>query len=182
MSEDLIARLEWRPIKGWLYEVSRCGRIRNARTGKEITPAKLWTGYLRVTLSNNGRRKGYVIHRLVYEAFVAPLELGKQINHIDANKENNRAENLEQVTAVENIRHSIRLGLSPVGNRHGSKTKPEAVLRGQDGTGAKLKNSDVHRIRHLSALGQTSPQIAERFGIHYSTVWKIVRGITWSHI
>lgn len=49
------------------------------------------------------------IHRLVAAAFYGISDL--EVNHIDGNKINNKAENLEYVTGSENSKHAIALGL-----------------------------------------------------------------------
>lgn len=68
-------------------------------------------GYLQVSLTKNGKRKTYTVHRLVAKAFLPNLKNKKQINHIDGNKKNNSVDNLESVTPKENIKHAYRTGL-----------------------------------------------------------------------
>ena len=52
------------------------------------------------------------VHRLVMKAFKPCDEMDDlQVNHIDGNKLNNRLNNLEWSTALENIRHSFQTGL-----------------------------------------------------------------------
>lgn len=100
----------WRPVKGFegAYSVSNKGRIRNDRSGKILNPSKNNEGYLYVALSNNNYKKHKRVHRLVAEAFIANPLNKPQVNHIDHNKENNTALNLEWVTPQENTDHEIR--------------------------------------------------------------------------
>ena len=76
-------------------------------------------GYLRVTLHKNKAKTCFLSHRLIYEAFYGKLpkfeHKGKgrcnevwEINHKDENKGNNRVENLELVTKLDNIRYGTR--------------------------------------------------------------------------
>ena len=116
----------WKPIKGYegFYEVSNFGRVKslerkvkanfhfgNTRTYKErILKSGNVKGYQQVTL-RNGISKHEFIHRLVAEAFVPNPKGYKTINHIDGNKKNNCADNLEWCTQKENVRHAWKTGL-----------------------------------------------------------------------
>lgn len=59
------------------------------------------SGYAQVNFSNNGKVKGFQIHRLVAEHFIPNIYNKPQVNHIDGNKLNNSVENLEWVTDSE---------------------------------------------------------------------------------
>ena len=118
----------WKPVVGYegLYDVSNYGRVRNKewRPGMHhsniiIKQRRDRGGYMHVTLHKNGEVKRFCVHRLVYEAFVGNLpkyeHKGKghchemwEINHKDENKENNRLDNLELVTRLDNIRYGTR--------------------------------------------------------------------------
>lgn len=93
----------WKNIAGYesLYQVSNLGRVKslgNDRTRKEkiLKPGKNKLGYLKVVLCKEGKMKTITVHRLVAAAFVQNDSLfNNEINHIDENKENNCASNLE---------------------------------------------------------------------------------------
>ena len=92
------------------YEVSSTGLIR--RIGKKSNLAfsksvRNFTTYNRVTLFLEGKRCYRQVHRLVAEAFIPnPMKLS-QVDHLDNNGENNLKENLEWVTASQNIQRSF---------------------------------------------------------------------------
>ena len=111
----------WRPVVGYegRYEVSNDGRIRsldiyvNCAGGKQrlskgrIKPIHANNrGYLTVNLCKDNDTTRYLVHRLVAEAFVPNTNNKPQVNHIDGDNTNNRAENLEWVTDNENKAHS----------------------------------------------------------------------------
>lgn len=83
------------------------------RKGRTLKPAYDKDGYLRVALTNNGKRKSYHIHRLVARTFLKNYDEKLQVNHINGIKDDNRVDNLEMVTLQENIKHSIITGLKP---------------------------------------------------------------------
>lgn len=68
-------------------------------------------GYETVRLSLNRQTRTHFVHRLVATCFVPNPELKPYVNHINGQKSDNRAENLEWVTHQENIIHAYRSGL-----------------------------------------------------------------------
>ena len=71
------------------------------------------SGYYRVVLMHNNKKKTMSVHRLVARAWLLDYSNDLQINHKDGNKLNNDYRNLEMCTVQENIRHSITTGLKP---------------------------------------------------------------------
>jgi hypothetical protein len=55
------------------------------------------------------KRKTYKVHRLMAEAYLGQLDL--TVNHIDGNRCNNRLDNLEMVSLLDNLRHAFDNGL-----------------------------------------------------------------------
>ena len=109
----------WKDIEEYegIYQVSNLGRVKSfdtkdkldrIRTGRVLKPCRHKNGYLHVNLYKNGKRKTHNIHRLVAEAFISNIENKPQVNHIDENKANNVASNLEWSTRKENINHGTR--------------------------------------------------------------------------
>ena len=88
------------------YMVSNLGRVKNSHTGRILTSQLHFRGYRVIWLSYKGEVKMKFVHRLVATAFVPGWRKGLQVNHKNGVKTDNRAENLEWVTASENHRHS----------------------------------------------------------------------------
>ena len=110
----------WKPIKGYedRYLVSNEGDVKsldvyvNCKIGQRLYKGRIKPqfknnrGYVMVALCRDNKTFHALVHRLVAEAFV-PNTLNKpQVNHIDGNVTNNRADNLEWVTDNENKAHS----------------------------------------------------------------------------
>ena len=100
----------WKPIKGYesLYEVSNLGRVKSLKWGKEriLRTDKSNNGYLRVVLCKDGKKKKYLVHRLVCESFLPNSNNLPEVNHKDENKTNNKVDNLEWCDRTYNNRYS----------------------------------------------------------------------------
>lgn len=151
----------WRPVVGYetRYWVSDLGRVRSQRC--VLSPAPQSKGYLCVSLydgSSPKRPKTFCVHDLVAVAFVGPKPIGKQVNHKDTQKTNNRATNLEYVTPLKNMQHARRHGLIPApcrGTEHANAVLTVAQVRSIR-TAATIRTIQGRRVRSLSnaALGR----------------------------
>ena len=111
---------QWKPVVGFekWYEISSLGQIKAKQTrrkwkaGREIRARQRNKGkYFVIDLyGDSGRRTRYV-HRLVAATFIGPCPEGKEVNHKDGDKANNRRSNLEYVTRATNIQHALASGL-----------------------------------------------------------------------
>ncbi|EOQ00940.1 hypothetical protein IKC_06138 [Bacillus cereus VD184] len=114
------------------------------------------------------------IHQLVANAFVEKTEGKNYINHIDANKHNNRADNLEWVTQKENIAHAWKMGLC------------RSAATGEGNHNSKLTADDVRWIRandRTTNGGKMSRQeMANILGVSNVAVTKIANRKAWKHI
>jgi hypothetical protein len=100
----------FKEIKGYegLYQISNLGNIKSTVRTKDRILKKAFDkcGYQIVSLCLNKKKSTKTVHRLVALNFLGESKL--QVNHKDCNKSNNKIENLEYVTALENIRHAIK--------------------------------------------------------------------------
>lgn len=93
------------------YVIFADGNIYSRLTKKMLKSWEMKDGYMRIGLRICGKRKMYLVHRLVAEAFLGEIRDGLEVNHINAIKSDNRVENLEIVTPRENQLHTYKLGL-----------------------------------------------------------------------
>ena len=141
------------------YQVSNKGRVRNKRNGYILKPFADRYGYLRLSIGNTDN---VYIHKLVCQAFNGnPPNYNYQINHIDSNRQNNCASNLEWCTAKENIAHGIRYG----------NIDPEKGLRV-----AREVNPKPIRIVELNKTFSSVKDCADFIGVHPTNVSRCLSG------
>lgn len=120
-------------------------------------------GYLQIRKMVDGMRYHAAAHRVVYEYFRGRIPDGHIINHINGQKDDNRPWNLEISTHSENQRHAFKHGLHD--------------QSGEKNPAAKLTDREVAEIRLAYATGGfTQQQLADKYGISFQSVSKIVRG------
>lgn len=172
-------------IKGYegLYAATEEGKIwayrkktSDGRTVKERF-LKTWLighGYETVMLYKDGVSAKFLVHRLVAQTFIPNPDNLREVNHLDANKLNNRADNLEWVSSKENKRHAIALGLyenlgrnTPKGSKHPS---------------SKLTETQVREIKKRISNGEFKRALGREYGVSDTLIRYICRGSTWKHI
>ena len=118
----------WADVRGYegRYQVSTLGRVKSlarVRKGKGDgvvpVPERMMTlrikpdngrqrPYVEVYLRDGGHRdtggKHKLVHRLVADAFIKPLEHGEQVDHINGVHSDNRVENLRVMKTIEHAR------------------------------------------------------------------------------
>jgi transposase len=161
----------WLPIEGYenLYQVSSKGRIRSLHTTMRvpgyIKKPTVVNRYHRTNLSKDKKGKSYLVHRLVAQAFLPNPDNKPYVNHKNGNPSDNRLENLEWCTPLENMSHGWAMGL--INNR------------GENNGGAKLTEKDVVYIRTSM---ESNPELAERFGVGIGTINQVRCGYQWKHV
>lgn len=181
----------WRAISGYegIYEVSDFGQVRSldriialrpSRTrkvraftqqlrGRVMKQYNAPNGYMTVVLKAGDVGRTHSVHRLVCQAFHGEPGTPKHVNHIDGNKTNNRADNLQWVSPIENIAHA-----------HAANLMNPA--RGEQAGGAKLTEPEVREIKRLLSEGMSQRKIAAIYGIGQRTVGNINTGERWVHV
>lgn len=169
----------WKDILNYegLYQVSNLGRVRSldrvrTRLGIEH-PSSTIKGrilklrvkdnlYLYVGLCVEGVSKNNYIHRLVAQAFIENPNDLPVVNHLDSNRQNNSASNLQWCTTAENVHHCINSG-----------RKTDFGIRSPNTT---ITLEEISTIKKLREEGLTYLKISEVTGWSKSCVGQICRG------
>lgn len=124
-------------------------------------------GYLMVHLRIDGKHVTRTVHSLVAEAFKIKDKLpGYEVNHINGNKHDNRAANLEYVSRSQNTIHAINvLGIKKA--------------RGEAAGASKLTEMDVRNIRIELTNGGTHRSVGSKYGVSHTTIRHISIGRIW---
>lgn len=155
-------RIEWKAPNGYngLYLVSNTGVVYSVRRDIILKPDNV-RGYLQVTLQRGGERKRKKVHRLVAELFVPnPMNL-PCVNHIDENKMNNFAGNLEWCTVAYNNAFGGRLERSK-----------ETQIRNAEKIG---KSKPVECV-DTTVVYSSSKQAERETGVYHSHISKCCKG------
>lgn len=145
-------REEWRAVVGYegLYEVSDQGRVRSLdrfylRGGEVRVPVRgrvlkaheMPSGHLSLHLTRDGKPRGFLVHRLVAQAFLGSAPEGKpNVLHSDNAPANNRVTNLRWGTQKENIQDAVDAGTADFWG-HKKNPKPNCP-RGHPYSGGNL--------------------------------------------
>lgn len=173
------------------YQVSNLGRvkslsritnvgIKNNKTSKRkerILKLQLSTKkYLQTRLyDENLNAKTVKVHRIVAQTFIPNPDNKPQINHIDGNKLNNCADNLEWCTNNENMKHSWDIGL-----RDRNKVADNMRLIAQ-----KRKYKKGHHTRkvgqydknnNLIKIWETQTEASKAVGVTSTSICNVCRG------
>jgi len=150
------------------YKVTDRGDI-IGKYGRKLKPRISPDGYVRARFCKKNGQYSRSIHRIVLENFVSPCPEGKECNHKNGIKTDNRVENLEWVTRSRNSIHAFAMGLKS--------------QKGEESSRAKLTNRKVRTIRGLlESTNFTHSAIAEMFGVTRSVISNIRARRLWDYV
>lgn len=183
---------EWRNIEynGFRFIVSNLGQVKRpertiqktrSRFGKtqtfdSVEPEKILSapfadkrGYREVSIRVNGVRKRFSVHRLVAFAFCDGYAPGLHVDHLNGDKSDNRACNLEWVTCEENVSRAWKNGLNE-------------NLKGENNPSSVLTYTKVRILRKLFREGVSPSALAKLLDVDPHTLYRIKNGEAWKHI
>lgn len=175
-----MTREEWKDVEGYegIYQVSNLGRLKSLERivhskkwdrrepSKILSPPQLKSGYLIASLHKEGKTKSVLLHRLIAKAFIPNPNNLPQVNHKDGNKQNNMIDNLEWVSAQDNIIHAYTNNL--MHPAHGIKINVGHFVE-----------EDIRNIRRMALTGMSQRKIAAEYGVHQGSIWLILKGKTY---
>lgn len=151
--------------EGWYYLpgsdvpllINKEGLVFDLVKNTLITPYEQ-TGYKSIPIWFNRVVKNQYLHRVVARLFVGKPERHNdleykelEINHIDGNKANNAAVNLEWVTPSENIFHAQRTGLKKQWNQ-GTKNKERLKRKDFDILAKDIRSGEIKRYDTIAGV------------------------------
>lgn len=157
----------WKGIEDYPnYEISSHGRVRSLNykgTGRIglLKPRINGIGYALVWLFKDGVGRTYSIHRLVAKAFIPNPDGKTEIDHINANRSDNRLENLRWASSSENSQNPIT-------------NKRQSVAAYQQYVKVSQYTLDGKFIRVWDSIASAS----KGTGVCDRTIWRICTGRT----
>lgn len=152
----------WKPVVGhWPYLISNHGRIKS-NSGEIKKIRKDRNGYQSVALYNRGSVKYVGVHRLVAKSFISNPEGKAYVNHKDFDKTNNKVENLEWTTPIENNLHARKNGRYPINEDH-----PRSKLT-------------LEAVREMKNKKTRSPQAVKEYSERFAVSEACIRDVLWN--
>lgn len=162
----------WVPVIGFKgYKISNFGRVKSLnkqRNNYKDTIVKQYkdrNGYIRVHLFKENKNKEISLHRLVALNFIPNKDNKPQVNHKDGIKTNNSVDNLEWMTAKENMIHAFE---NKINKNFGEKHYY-----------SKLTEENVLEIR---SPGASTSKLAKKFGVSKRCIMQIKDRTWWKHV
>ena len=126
-------------------------------------------GYKYIVIRIKKETKSLKVHRLIWCYRNGKIKEGLEVNHKNGKKDDNRIENLEVVTKIQNMRRAIYV--TKVFDRKGEKNP-----------NCKLKENDIININIMIKQGIEIKEIAKIYNVHKAHIYHIKNGRYWRHI
>lgn len=152
------------------YAASECGKVFRISSGKELTKTyNKNTGYNMVRMCHNNHARTVRVNRVMGFTWVdnPSPDVYDCINHIDGNKINDAASNLEWCSGSQNQRHAIETGLKG---------------KGSELYNAQLMEDQVHEICKRLEEGYRISDLAKEFEVSKDIIRKLRSGDSYFHI
>jgi HNH endonuclease len=140
------------------------------------------SGYGQMTARIGGKTVLKTAHRLSYETFVGEIPEGLFVLHHCDNRRCFNPLHLFTGTQRDNILDMWGKGRQqaykdqPRGDLHPSRRHPESLQRGSSHYASKI-NEEIAQI--IRASSEKPTVLARKYGVSYSTIWKIKKGLAW---
>lgn len=158
--------MTWRPVRGYedLYLISEDGVVRSGRrqgsAGGVVRQTVQPSGYAKVCLYRDGKRRAAYVHRLVLESYTGLAPEGTEACHRNGDRADNRLANLRWDTRSANYDDARRHGTAAIGARN-PMTKVDGEARAM--------------MRARRAGGALQRELASEFGLSQQHVSAILR-------
>lgn len=189
---------------GKLYRTDMGVRIvYTKRKGKKVNYNSV--GYQNIKITTpEGYRVTAQVHRILWRYYLGPIPAGMTINHKNAQKSDNRLDNLELATMKQQLQHASKMGLLGIKRKYGKDVESlikmlyksgewsqkelakkydttqgtiSLIVRGRKPLGVKISFEDAERIRLLYRNGDmTQQELATHYGIDSTYVHLIIAG------
>jgi hypothetical protein len=147
----------------WSCQVSS----QKAAVWRKLRPIIKARGYLAVTLVCAKKKRQFMVHHLILEAFVGSRPLGFHACHANGHPWDNRLSNLRWDTPRNNELDKTLHGRRPKGARNPA---------------SKLKAQDIPVIRRRILNGDKLTDIASDYGVSATAIRWIRSGRNWDHV
>jgi hypothetical protein len=157
----------WKDIPGHegRYAASSTGKVKNLKTGREISKRK-YPKAICILWDNNGKKRTWLKHKLIALTFFGPCPDGLIVCHGPRGRCDNSIDNLSYGTHIKN-----------------NTTDYERDNPGYVSTGCKLNRSQVRVIKHLiNSKNFRHKDIAEIFFVTRETISAIAQKRTWKTV
>lgn len=158
---------------------------------RKLNPTEAPSGYLTLTLYNNGESKSTTVHGVVMAAYLGTWYWDKpEVDHKDHDRKNNKISNLRLSTRSEQMDEITNSNLSEAlkGNTNHNKQAISKATRGSRNNKAKLTEEDVRFIREtfkgygLKTKSTFVKDMSKHFNVSESAIYRVLSEKFWVSI